>query len=71
MDMLILKTNINSKDAFSSVKMNLNSFYPIEECTIDLDDSDKVMRVIGNDLNKDEVVNSISNLGYVCEELPD
>ncbi|HKB87087.1 MAG TPA: hypothetical protein VKD08_13000 [Ignavibacteriaceae bacterium] len=71
MKMLILKTNINLKDDFISMKNSLSRSFDINECTIDLDDTDKVVRVIGRRLNKNEVLERINSLGYVCEELPD
>ncbi len=71
MEIIILRTNIRSKDDFGSVKNNLNNSYHINECTIDLEDRDKVVRVIGENIKKEEVVNKISNLGFLCEELPD
>jgi len=71
MKMLILKTNINLKDDFISIKNSLSRSFDINECTIDLDDTDKVVRVIGRRLNKNEVLERINSLGYVCEELPD
>jgi hypothetical protein len=71
MEMLILKTNISSKDAFTSVKNNLSDEYLINEVTIDLDDRDKVVRVIGDNLDKEHVLSSINRLGFSCTELPD
>ncbi len=71
MEILILKTNINSKNDFTSVKDNLNDSYKINECTIDLDDQDKVVRVIGDGFKIDDVISKFSSLGYYCEELPD
>ena len=71
MKILILKTNINSKNDFTSVKDNLNDSYKINECTIDLVDQDKVVRVIGDGLNLNDVISRFNGLGYSCEELPD
>lgn len=71
MEILILRTNIKSKTDFSSIKRNLNNSYQINECTIDLEDRDRVVRVIGENIKKEDVVNSISSLGFACEELPD
>jgi len=71
MEMLILKTNINLKDDFISIKNDLRRSFDINECTIDLDDMDKVVRVIGRRFNKNEVLDRINSLGYSCEELPD
>ena len=71
MDILILKTNINSKDEFLSIKRNIKKAYYINECTIDLEDIDKVLRIRGLDINPDEITSFVTNLGYYCEELPD
>jgi len=69
MEMLILKTNINSKSDFKTVKYTLNSNYKINECTVDLGDKDKVLRLVGDKLNMDDVINQVKDLGYNCEEL--
>ena len=46
MEMLILKTNINSPKDFKKVQYTLNNSYQINECTVDLGDRDKVLRWI-------------------------
>jgi hypothetical protein len=71
MDILILKTNIKSNYDFTSVKEKLKRTYDLQECTIDLEDRDKVMRVIGNNINLDEIAGDVKNYGFVCEELVD
>ncbi|HSD62498.1 MAG TPA: hypothetical protein VLB50_01835 [Ignavibacteriaceae bacterium] len=70
MEIIILKTNIKSREEFRWIKSSLKNLYPIEECTIDLEDTDKVVRVTGENLRMEEVVNGISSLGFACEELP-
>lgn len=71
MEIIILKTNINSREEFKLVKNDLKNSYRINECTIDLEDIDKVVRVIGENINTNEVVKGITRLGYNCEELPE
>ncbi len=71
MEILILKTNINSKNEFLTVRDNLSNSYKLRECTIDLEDRDKVLRVIGNNLNLIEVASQVNSLGFACEELMD
>jgi len=71
MDILILKTDINSEGEFLSVKNKLSECYLLNECTIDLEDRDKVLRVIGNDLNLTEVTSNVNKLGFACKELLD
>ena len=69
MEMLILKTNINSKFDFKRVRHSLNNTFKINECTVDLGDRDKVLRVVGNELSMEDVINRVKNLGYNCEDL--
>jgi hypothetical protein len=70
MDMLILKTNINSNFDFKYVRNLLNNSYKINECTVDLTDRDKVLRLIGEDLKMEDVIKRINKLGFYCEDLP-
>ncbi len=71
MDILIFKTNIYSSSEFSPVKNLLNNKYDIQNCTVDLEDSDKVLRVVGNGLKVNEIKDRVNNFGFLCEELDD
>ena len=69
MEMLILKTNINSKFEFKKVRHILNSSFNINECTVDFADRDKVLRIVGSELNMEDVISRVKNLGFSCEDL--
>ncbi len=71
MDTLIFKTNINSDNDFRRVKTALSEKNQIEECTIDLYDADKVLRVLSDSLTINEVETKISEMGFYCKELED
>ena len=71
MKMLILKTDINTRYDFRIVKNRLKGYFRINECTIDLDDKDKVVRVIGDIIETNDLVSKIKSYGYLCEELTD
>ncbi len=71
MEMAILKTDISSGYDFRIVKNKLHKYYNINQCTIDLDDMDKVVRVVGDKIEMQDVIDKIKSLGYLCEELPD
>ncbi len=71
MEMLILKTDIKNRYDFRKVRNKLQGYYRINECTIDLEDRDKVVRVIGDNIEKNDVVSRIKSYGFLCEELPD
>ncbi len=69
MDILILKTNINTVHNFKPVEKLLRNNFKINECTVDYGDRDKVLRIVGNDLNQDELINKVKDFGFECEEL--
>jgi hypothetical protein len=71
MDLLIFKTNINSKDDFLKVRSDLFKSYNINECTVDLEDSDKVLRIAGYNLIQNDITSHINSSGFYCEELQD
>ena len=69
MDILILKTNINQVQDFALVKEKLNQSLNLRECTIDLGDIDKVVRIVGNSLIPEQVNSQIIRMGFRSEEL--
>jgi len=71
MDTLIFKTNIDSDNDFRRVKTALSEKNQIEECTIDLNDADKVLRVLSDSLTINEVETAVSDMGFYCKELED
>jgi hypothetical protein len=71
MSTLIFKTNIETDKDFLRIKSILSEKKKIEECTIDLDDTDRVMRILSDSLTITEVENELSALGYYCKELED
>ncbi len=71
MDILIFKTNIYSPSEFSPLKNLLRETYDVQNCTVDLEDSDKVLRVVGNGLKVNEIKDRVNNFGFLCEELDD
>jgi len=71
MEMAIMKTDISTGEEFRRVRNRLLRIYSIRECTIDLEDVDKVVRVVGDEIKTKTVVNKIKSYGYLCEELPD
>ena len=69
MNVWILKTDISSQTEFEKVKNTFDQNLDIYECTIDLGDIDKVVRIVSNDLTINEAESKIQNLGFFCEEL--
>ena len=71
MNALILKTDISTAADFDKVKSLFNQRPEVYECTIDLDDVDKIVRILTNGLTIDEAESKIQNLGFFCKELED
>ena len=70
-DLFILRTNINNKSEFLSVKRDLQSMPGVGICTIDLSDCDKVLRIQCENLPVDKIVQEVNCHGFFCEELED
>ena len=71
MEIIILRTNINSLYDFNSIRYKLIDTYNISECTIDLEDKDKVVRIVGNNIKLNYLADKIKSYGFSCEELDD
>lgn len=71
MNTLIFKTNINTEPDFLKVKSVLKSKFDIKDTTIDLEDCDRVLRVITNNGTLLKISEEIKGLSYFCEELED
>ncbi len=69
MDTFIFKTNINSNDDFLEIKKILSGKKKIKECTIDLLDKDKVLRVLSDSYTISEIESEIGRMGFYCKEL--
>lgn len=63
----IFKTNVNNKSAASNALQNLSLVLPECEINFDLDDCDKVLRIAGQSIDVQIVLNCLSQQGYQCE----
>jgi len=68
-NILIFKTNIQTKSAKKMVLEVLDNFDEIERSTIDLDDRDCVLRIVSDNLTTDQIISTIRSLGFECAEL--
>jgi len=71
MHILIFKTNIETRDAYKEVHALLSTKQFILDWNIDKEDIDKVLRIESEINNPQDIINSISKAGFICEELPD
>ena len=70
-DLYIFRTNIRRKSDFSKIRDSLLTSFGIRDCTIDLEDRDKVLRVECENVPIMAIVEDVVRHGFSCEELPD
>jgi len=67
----IFKTNINTDQDKLKVIAAIHHAFPIQACTVDIEDCDKVLRVVGqgSPVNESEVIFLLQRMGYQCDIL--
>lgn len=65
----IFSTNIDSKKKADLTIAKLLCVYPKFKITIDIEDSDNILRVEGENFNANEIQQIIAKLGFKCQEL--
>jgi hypothetical protein len=69
MEVLVFKTNVTSKKKVSKVSTLLTSFPTIQQWNFDLDDCDKVLRIVATELNPGSVESLLNTAGFNCQVL--
>ena len=69
MEILVFKTDVTSKKKVSKVSALLTSFPAIQQWNFDLDDCDKVLRVVATGLQPAFVERLLHTAGFNCKEL--
>ena len=70
MALSIFKTNINVKKKAFAIQILLNNFDCITDCSIDLQDIDRVLRIESKiQLNENKIINTLNQHGLLCEPL--
>jgi hypothetical protein len=60
----VFKTNIAKKRDATVVLKTLTLLYPYLRCTFDLDDCDRILRVEGNNMDKQHIITTLQKLGF-------
>ncbi len=72
---LVFRTNIQNEFQKSYVQIIMNSVYGVHDCTVDLGDVDKVLRIEIDSEMTDEtidenfIIEKINSLGFMCKTL--
>jgi len=68
---LIFKSNILTVGDVYRVSTALDMHPLIEKWCVDLDDEERILRVVSQQLNHRHIIDLVSRCGYNCEELKD
>ncbi len=68
---LVFKTNIRHSRDLKAVATLLDTDLRINRWNVALDDSDKVLRIQSSILQPHDVISTLTQAGFFCEELPD
>jgi hypothetical protein len=71
MDVLVFTTSITAPQQIKEVKPLLKSVRSIKEWNVDLEDCDKILRVVVNGLSPRYIEGLLQNAGFECLELAD
>jgi len=71
MEILVFKTNIRYKKQVSAVTGHMNNIDGVIRWNVDLNDSDKILRVEARGVSPGVVEHILLQAGYVCKELED
>lgn len=69
MDVLVFKTTVTSKRKAGKVSTLLTSLPAIQQWNFDLEDCDKILRIVSNGLSPRNVESVLQKAGIGCEEL--
>jgi hypothetical protein len=69
---LVFKTNVASKRKSAGLQQLLLKVEDVERCNFDLEDRDRILRVLGREkLCPRKIEEILGGSGFLCEELPD
>jgi hypothetical protein len=71
MNILIFKTNIRFKKDVGVIRHLLSAYESIVQWNVDRDDADKILRVVSTSDDPRDIIKTINDAGYDCEELQD
>jgi hypothetical protein len=67
----VFTTSVRSKDEVSLLEEALNCLAGAGQWNFDLDDCDRILRVVSGDINPMTIVHLLRHQGFECRELPD
>ena len=71
MEVLVFRTDIIGKSDSENLGQILKEDSRIKTWNIDQQDIDNVLRIESNEMRPADVIEMVTRLGYLCEELPE
>jgi len=68
-NILIFKTNIQTEFDKLRIKNVLDASQKVLKWNIDMDDSDRVLRVVSDSLSPEQIISVLEYVGFECSEL--
>ena len=65
----VFKTSVKYKKQIKQIAKELNKISQIQEWNFDLEDCDKILRIVARNLNSMLICNLLNSLGIDCNEL--
>ncbi|RAI98410.1 hypothetical protein LX64_04772 [Chitinophaga skermanii] len=62
----IFKTNINTQHEKSSVISAIRNHFEVSACNVDLEDCDKVLRIVDLKTSEENIIAFVQQQGYEC-----
>jgi len=65
----IFRTNINTQQDKNSVIGAIQSHFSVMACSVDIEDCDRVLRVVSPQLGEDAIIAFVQRMGFYCDLL--
>jgi len=64
---LLFRTDI--QQASEELQSLLNAHHSVHRWSIDTEDVDRVLKIVGEEMNEEEILSGLQSLGHCCEAL--
>ncbi|MBI1767419.1 MAG: hypothetical protein HY015_07550 [Bacteroidetes bacterium] len=65
----VFKTNVENSELADQLASALHDRFPFFKINFDMDDCDRILRVEGNQINSEKIIEVISAVGFECKIL--
>lgn len=66
---MVFRTNLQTLDQKNLLLQNISGLQEVEDASLDLEDCDRVLRIVSQRLKMDTIIEIVNQHGFACEEL--